>query len=70
MDQGSLHKARYTESNGRETREEPQTHTHREIFPEQNTNGFSSKITNRKMCPHKTAVNRTKQQPTDLEKIL
>ena len=69
MDQGSLHKTRYTEYNGRENREEPKTHRHMGNFPEQNTNGLCSKITKRQMGPHKTAVNKTKHHPTDLEKI-
>ena len=52
-------KKKYTESNGREIREEPQTHRHMGKFPEQNTNILCSKITNRLMGPHKTTVNRT-----------
>jgi hypothetical protein len=31
------------------------THRHRGKVPEQNTNGFCSKIKNRQMGPHKTA---------------
>ena len=69
MDQGPLHKTRYTEYNGRENREEPKTHRHMGNFPEQNTNGLCSKITKRQMGPHKIDVNKTKQNPTDLEKI-
>ena len=69
MDQGSLHKTRYTEYNGRENREEPPKHRHMGKFPEQNTNGLCSKITERQMDPNKTPVNRTKQKPTYFEKI-
>jgi hypothetical protein len=36
VDQGPPHTARYTESNRRESRKEPQTHGHRGNFPEQN----------------------------------
>jgi hypothetical protein len=54
VDQGPPHKTRYTESNRRENREEPQTHGHWGNFPEQNTNGLCSKIKNQQMGPHET----------------
>jgi hypothetical protein len=44
LDQGPSHKTRYTETNRRESGEEPRTHGYRGKFPEQNTNG--SKIKN------------------------
>ena len=44
MDQRPPHKTRYAESNKRESGEEPQTHEHGEIFPDQNTNGLCSKM--------------------------
>jgi hypothetical protein len=77
VDQGTPHKTRYAESNRRESGGKPQTHGHRGKFSEQNTNGLCSKIKNQKMEPHKIGrfcktkdtVHRTKQQPTDWEKI-
>jgi hypothetical protein len=45
-DQGPPHKTRYTETNKRESREEPLTHGYRGNFPKQNTNGLCSKINN------------------------
>ena len=67
IDQGHPHKTRYTESNRRESREEPGAHGHRGKFPEQNTNGLYSKNKNRQMdliklqsfCKAKDTVNRT-----------
>ena len=44
VDQGFPHKNRYTESNRKESREEPQAH--RGNFPEKNTNSLCSKIKN------------------------
>ena len=46
VDQGPQHKTRYTESNIRESRKDPQTHWHRTKFPKQNANGSDSKIKN------------------------
>jgi hypothetical protein len=46
VDQGPQHKTRYTESNKRKIREEPQTHGHKGKFPELNTNVLCSKIKN------------------------
>ena len=46
VDQGPPHKARYTETNRRESGEEPQTHRNKGNFPDQNTNGLCSKIKN------------------------
>ena len=37
MDQEPTHKTRYTETNRKESGEEPQAHGHRANFPEQNT---------------------------------
>jgi len=54
-DQGPPHKTWYTEINRRESGEEPWKHRNREIFPEQNTNGSCSKISNRQITPHKIA---------------
>ena len=55
MDQGPTHKTRYTESNGRESGEKPQTYRHRGKFSEENINGLGSKITNGQVGPPKTA---------------
>jgi hypothetical protein len=52
LDQGLLHKHRYTKSNIREIGEEPQTHGHRGKFPQQGKNGSGSKNNYRKMRPH------------------
>ena len=54
MDQGPLHKTRFTESNGRESGKEP-GRLHRGNFTEQYTNGSGSKTNYRQMGPHKTA---------------
>ena len=74
VDQGPIHKNKYTVSNRRENREKPQTHGQREIFPKQNTNGLCSKIKRdliklQSLCKAKDIVNRTKRQPTYWEKI-
>ena len=52
VEQGTLHKTRYYESNRREIGEKPQTYGHRGKFPEQNNNGLCSKIKNVQMGPH------------------
>ena len=49
VDQQPPHKNRYTEDNRRESGKEPQTHQHRENFPEQNTNGSGCKSNYRQM---------------------
>jgi hypothetical protein len=46
VDQGPAHKTRYTETNRKESGEEPRAHRHRGKFPEQNTNSLCSKIKN------------------------
>jgi hypothetical protein len=46
VDQGPPHKIRYTETNRKESGEEPQAHGHREKFPEQNISSLCSKIKN------------------------
>jgi hypothetical protein len=46
---------RNTETNRRESGEELRTQGHRGNFPEQNTNGLSSKINSRQMGTHKIA---------------
>ena len=77
VDQEPIHKTRYTESNGRESGEEPRTHSHREKFSEKNIIDLCSKITNRQIdliklqsfCKADDPVNRTKQQPPELKKI-
>jgi hypothetical protein len=43
--QEPTNKTRYTETNRRESGEEPRTHGHREIFPEQNTMAYSLRST-------------------------
>jgi hypothetical protein len=53
VDEGPPPKTRYTESNIRESEEKSLTHGHRGKFPEQNTNGLCSKISNRLMGLHK-----------------
>jgi len=70
------HKIRYTETNRRESGEELQTHRNRGKFPEQNTNDtLRSRIDKwdliklQSFCKAKDIANRTKQQPTDWEKI-
>ena len=46
MDQGTPRKTRDMETYRGESGEEPQTHGHRGIIPEQNTNGLCCKINN------------------------
>ena len=53
MDQRPPHKARYTESNKRETGKEPQKYQHRGKFPEQNTSDSGFKINYRQKGSHK-----------------
>ena len=53
MDQGPPHKTRYTETNKKESGEEPQADRHRGNFPKQNTNSLCSKIKNWQMGAHK-----------------
>jgi hypothetical protein len=55
VDQRPPPKTRYTETNRRESGEEPLTHGNREKFTEQNTNGVYSDINIRQMEPQKTA---------------
>jgi hypothetical protein len=55
VDQGPPHNTRYTETNRKESGEEPRTHKHRGTFPEQNTNGLCCKTKNQQMGPHKIA---------------
>ena len=55
VDQGPPHKARYTETNRRESGEELQIHGLREKVAKENTNGLCSKIKSRQMGSHKTA---------------
>jgi hypothetical protein len=78
VDQGPPYKTRYTETNRRESGEEPRIFWHRgKKIPEQNTNGLCCKIKNQQMEPHKIAkfcmakdtVNKTKRQPKDGEKF-
>jgi hypothetical protein len=52
VDQGPPHKTRYTDSDRRESGEEPRTHEHRGKTPEQNSNGLCSKMNNRQTGPH------------------
>ena len=44
VNQGPPHKTRCTETNRKESGEEPKGHGHRGNFPEQNTNSLCSKI--------------------------
>jgi hypothetical protein len=77
VNQGLPHKTRWAESNRRQSEKEPQTHWHRVKFLEQNTNGSALRSTTDKwdlmklksFCNGKDTDNRTKQQPTDWEKI-
>ena len=46
MYQEPPHKTRYTETNRKESGEEPGAHGHKGKFPEQNTNSLCSKIKN------------------------
>jgi hypothetical protein len=77
VDQGPPHKTRYTESNRKESGKEPQTHGHRDNFPEQNTNDFAVRsridkwdlIKLQSFCKAKDTVNRTKWQLTNWGKI-
>jgi hypothetical protein len=54
VDHRPPHKTRYTKPIRRVIGKEPQTHQHRGIFSEQNTNGPGSKINYRQMGTHKT----------------
>jgi hypothetical protein len=75
VDQGPPHKTRYTETNRKESGEEPQAHGHKGNFPEQNTNSLCSKFKNfidgtyklQSFFKAKDTVNSTKWQPTDWE---
>ena len=85
VDQESSHKMKYTESNGRESGEEPWAHGHRGNSPEQNSNdlysGYKTKLSYdikivkwdiiklQSFYKAKDTVNRTKQNPTDWGKI-
>ena len=72
MDQGPPLRIRYTKTDRRQSREEPQTHRHRGNFPEQI---LCSKINNQQMeaqncqasVKAKDTVSKTKRQPTDWE---
>jgi len=55
VDQGPPHTTRYTETNRRESGEEPPTHGQKGKFPEESANGLFSKIKNQQIGPHKTA---------------
>ena len=76
MDQGPPHKSRYTESNRGKSGQQPGTLWHRGNFPEQITNCSALRSIDKQdlmklksFCKTKDTVNRTKQQPTDWEKI-
>jgi hypothetical protein len=76
VDQGPQYKTRYTEPNSRESRKEPQSPWHREHFLNRTplAQALSSRIDKcdliklKSFCKAKEIVNRTNQQPTDLEK--
>ena len=55
VDQEPPHKTRYTETNRKESGEEPWAHGHKGEFPEQNTYSLCSKIKNWQVGPHKIA---------------
>jgi hypothetical protein len=77
IDQEPPHKTRYTESNRRESWEEPQRHGPEENFLNRTpmTYALRSRIDKwdliklQSFCNIKDTVNRTKWQPTDWEKI-
>jgi len=77
VDQGPLHKTRYTETNRIESGEEPWTHRHKKFFLKRTLNASAiwssidkwDLIKLQRFCKAKDTVNRTKQQTTDLEKI-
>ena len=77
MDQGPTHKYRYTESNGRESGEEPETHSHRENFLNRTSMACALRsptdkwglIKLKSFCKTKDIVIRTKQKPTYLKKV-
>jgi hypothetical protein len=56
VDQESSHKNRYTESNRRESREDPQTYGHSNNSPEQTTNRLCFKIKNRQIGKKKKRI--------------
>jgi hypothetical protein len=55
VDQGTPHKTREPETYRGESWEKPQRYGHRIKIPEQNSNGWSSKIKSLQMRPHKIA---------------
>jgi hypothetical protein len=77
VDEGPPHKTRYTETNRRESGEEPQIHDTGEIFLNRTQIAYSLRSRVDKwdlikvhiFCKAKDTVNRTKQQPTGWEKI-
>ena len=77
IDQEPPHKTRYTESNRRESWEEPQRHGPEENFLNRTpmTYALRSRIDKwdliklQSFCEAKNTVNKTKRQPTDWEKI-
>jgi hypothetical protein len=77
VDQWPLRKTIYIESNRTESEDEPQTHGHRETFPEQTSRAYALRSTIDEwdliklqiFCKAKDTINRTKWEPTDWEKI-
>ena len=77
MDQGPPHKTRYTESNRRESGEEPGAHGHRGNFLYSTPIAYALRsrtdkwdlIKLQSFCKTKDTVNKTKQQPPDWDKI-
>ena len=69
MYQGPTHKTRYTESNRRERGEESGAHGHRGAYALRSRIDKWDLIKLQSFCKAKDTVNRTKQQPTNWEKI-
>ena len=77
MDQGPTDKTRYNKSNGRESGGESRTHGHRQNFLNRTSMAYALRspidkwelVKLQSFCKAKCTVNRTKQRPTDLEKI-
>jgi hypothetical protein len=76
MDHGPPHKIRYTETNRKQSEEEPCAHGHRGKFPEPITYALRSRIDKwdfiklQSFCKAKDTVNRIKWQPTGWERSL
>ena len=77
MDQGPLHKTRYTETYRGESGEDPQTYGHREKFLTRTPMAWAVRsridkwdlVKLQSFCKAKDIVNKMKRQPKDWEKI-